>query len=269
MENLSDKGYLVITIIPFIVTLIGFYNFLYFISIGYGLSLSFIGLSLIIMYFNSLNIVTLALCIILIIYGIRLSLYLIIREFFLKSYKETVQKDINRINSYPMYINIIIWIFCSLLYTALSTPIYFNIVNNGKELLSSYISLGVIIFGFLLEIIADHQKTQAKKKNPKRFVDSGLYRFVRCPNYFGEILMWTGFFFSAIQIYNNLSQFIISFTGLLTLIFIMFGGARRLELRQDKNYGDMKDYKLYKSSVPIIIPFIPLYSVSEYSWLVG
>ena len=269
MENLSDKGYLVITIIPFIVTLIGFYNFLYFISIGYGLSLSFIGLSLIIMYFNSLNTVTLALCIILIIYGIRLSLYLIIREFFLKSYKETVQKDINRINSYPMYINIISWIFCSLLYTALSTPIYFNIVNNGKELLSSYISLGVIIFGFLLEIIADHQKTQAKKKNPKRFVDSGLYRFVRCPNYFGEILMWTGFFFSAIQIYNNLSQFIISFTGLLTLIFIMFGGARRLELRQDKNYGEMKDYKLYKSSVPIIIPFIPLYSVSEYSWLVG
>lgn len=32
-------------------------------------------------------------------------------------------------------------------------------------------------------------KSAAKKKNPKRFVDTGLYRIVRCPNYFGELLM--------------------------------------------------------------------------------
>ena len=61
----------------------------------------------------------------------------------------------------------------------------------------------------------------------------------------------------------------LSLTGLLTVIFIMFGGARRLELRQDKNYGDMKEYKIYKSTVPIMIPFIPLYSVAKYKWLVG
>ena len=268
MENI-DKGCLAIIIIPFVVTLIGFYNFLYFITIGYGLSLSFIGISLIIIYFNILNSVTMTLCIVLIIYGIRLSSYLIIREFCLKSYKETVQKDINRINSYSTFINVLSWIFCSLLYTALSTPVYYIIINGSKELLSSYISIGIIIFGFGLEIIADHQKTIAKKKNPKRFVDTGLYKIVRCPNYFGEILMWAGFFFSAIQIYNSLAQFIIAITGFITLIFIMFGGARRLELRQDKNYGDLKEYKKYKSTVPIIIPFIPLYSVAKYTWLVG
>ena len=49
----------------------------------------------------------------------------------------------------------------------------------------------------------------------------------------------------------------------------MFGGARRLELRQDKNYGDLKEYKKYKETVPIIIPCIPLYSVANHSWLVG
>ena len=120
-----------------------------------------------------------------------------------------------------------------------------------------------------MEIIADHQKTISKKKNPKRFVDTGLYKFVRCPNYLGEVIMWIGFFFSAIQIYNSFIQFIIALSGLLTVVFIMFGGARRLELRQDKNYGDMKEYKKYKSTVPILIPFIPLYSVAEHSWLVG
>ena len=268
MENL-EKGCITIIIIPFIITLIGFYNFLYFISIGYGLSLSFIGLSLIVIYFNILNSVSITLCLLLIIYGIRLSSYLIIREFCLKSYKETVQKDINRINSYPFLINILSWIFCSLLYTSLASPVYFIIINNAKENLSSYICIGIIIFGFGLEIIADHQKTMAKKKNPKRFVDSGLYQIVRCPNYLGEIIMWAGFFLSAIQIYKNLAQFLIALCGFLTLIFIMFGGARRLELRQDKNYGDLKEYKKYKETVPIIIPFIPLYSVAKYSWLVG
>ena len=120
-----------------------------------------------------------------------------------------------------------------------------------------------------MKLLQTTKKTVAKRKNPKRFVDNGLYRIVRCPNYFGEILMWTGFFFSAIQIYKNITQFLIALTGFITLIFIMFGGARRLELRQDKNYGDLKEYKKYKSTVPIIIPFIPLYSVAKYTWLVG
>ena len=263
------SGGLVITIIPLLSTLLGFYNFLYFITIGYGFSLAFNGLSLIIIYYDTLNTVSLLLCIFLIIYGIRLCSYLIIRDFCYKSYMQTVKKDIDRINSYSTFINIISWIFCSLLYTAMTTPVYYIIINNGKELLSSYISIGIIIFGFLLEVIADHQKTVAKKKNPKRFVSDGLYKIVRCPNYLGEIFIWIGFFLSAIQIYKNILQFMISLIGLLNVTFIMFGGARRLELRQDKNYGDMKEYKEYKSTVPIIIPFVPLYSVKEYSWLVG
>ena len=264
------NGGIIITIIPLISTLLGFYNFLYFITIGYGTSLTFNGLSLIILYYNNLNTVSFILCIFLIIYGIRLCSYLIIREFFIKSYMEVVKNDINRINSYSTFINLISWLFCSFLYTSLTSPIYFIIINNEqKELLSSYISIIIIFFGFFLEVIADHQKTVAKKKNPKKFVSEGLYKIVRCPNYLGEIIMWIGVFLSAIQNYDNILQFMISFVGLVTLIFIMFGGARRFELRQDKNYGDMKDYKIYVSNVPIIIPFVPLYSVKEYTWLIG
>ena len=156
-----------------------------------------------------------------------------------------------------------------MLYTSLSIPVYYIIINKSKELLSSYISIGIIIFGFFLEIIADYQKTVAKKKNPRRFVSDGLYKIVRCPNYFGEMLIWIGFFLSAIQVYKNATQFIIAFLGLGTLIFVMFGGARRLEIRQDKNYGKMKEYQIYKANVPIMIPFVPIYSVKKHSWLVG
>ena len=161
------------------------------------------------------------------------------------------------------------WIFCSLLYTLLTTPVYYIIINHEKENLISYISIFITFFGFFFEVIADHQKAMAKKKNPKIFVNNGLYKIVRYPNYLGEIIIWIGFFLSAIQAYKNIWQFMISFSGLITIIFIMFGGARRLELRQDKNYGEIKEYKLYKSTVPIIIPFVSLYSVKEYTCLVG
>ena len=46
--------------------------------------------------------------------------------------------------------------------------------------------------------IADIQKNKAKKVNPKRFVDTGLYKFVRCPNYLGEMIFWTGVLISGI-----------------------------------------------------------------------
>jgi hypothetical protein len=49
----------------------------------------------------------------------------------------------------------------------------------------------------------------------------------------------------------------------------MFSGARRLELRQDKNYGADPEYRKYVTTVPILLPFIPLYSVKKHKWLVA
>ena len=47
----------------------------------------------------------------------------------------------------------------------------------------------------------------------------------------------------------------------------MFSGARRLEIRQNKNYGSDPEYRKYVKTVPILVPFIPLYSVEKYKWL--
>ena len=48
----------------------------------------------------------------------------------------------------------------------------------------------------------------------------------------------------------------------------MFSGARRLELRQNRLYADDPDYWEFVRTVPIMIPFIPLYSVAKYKFLV-
>ena len=59
-----------------------------------------------------------------------------------------------------------------------------------------YLTLGglLYLFGLLIEIIADHQKTIHNKLNNKKreFISSGLWSKSRHPNYFGEFLIWTG-----------------------------------------------------------------------------
>ena len=52
--------------------------------------------------------------------------------------------------------------------------------------------------GICIEALADKQKSDAKKKNPNKPAMTGLYKYSRCPNYFGEILFWTGAIVSGI-----------------------------------------------------------------------
>jgi steroid 5-alpha reductase family enzyme len=47
----------------------------------------------------------------------------------------------------------------------------------------------------------------------------------------------------------------------------MFSGARRLEVRQAKTYGNDPQFQEYIRKTPILLPFIPLYSVAKHEWL--
>ncbi|RYM93232.1 steroid reductase [Bifidobacterium animalis subsp. lactis] len=60
-----------------------------------------------------------------------------------------------------------------------------------------------------------------------------------------------------------------SIAAIGTALLIMFGGARRLELRQNKEYADDPQYRHYSEHTPILIPFIPLHSLSNAKWLIG
>ena len=127
----------------------------------------------------------------------------------------------------------------------------------------AYIGAIVMILGIILESAADVQKSAAKKVNPNRFVSTGLYKIVRCPNYFGEIVMWTGCLLVCIGATCNWWQWLISALGYITIVYIMFSGARRLEIRQNANYGDNPEYQAYVKKTPILIPLLPIYSVAH------
>ena len=83
------------------------------------------------------------------------------------------------------------------------------------------------------------------------------------------MLFWTGVFVGGLPIYRGIGQWILAFLGYAGIIYVMFGGARRLEMRQNRTYGTDPAYRKYVKTTPIMIPFVPLYSVEKYKWLVA
>ena len=171
--------------------------------------------------------------------------------------------------SVPFGVKIAIWVTCALLYVTQISGVFYRLQNRSGSNTWTYIGAGIMIFGIILESAADLQKNAAKKVNPKRFVDTGLYRIVRCPNYLGEMIFWTGVLISGIGAISGIGQWAVVLTGYIGIIYVMFSGARRLEIRQNKNYGKDPEYRKYVKSVPILVPFIPLYSVEKHKWLVA
>lgn len=262
------KTFLIILLLALIASFCGFHRYVWFISLGYGAAIALIGAGLFFLFPHALTIGTILQCVLFIVYGCRLSGYLIYRDRK-TAYKRRMKGEVKADDGIPFGAKIGIWISASLLYVLQTSPAVFRLMSaKGTD---AFCIAGILIStcGLILETAADIQKNNAKKKNPGRFVDTGLYRLVRCPNYLGEMIFWTGVFISGLSIYHTASHWICAIIGFAGIIYVMFGGARRLEIRQDKNYGNDPAYQHYKATTPIIIPFIPLYSVKDQKWLVA
>lgn len=121
-----------------------------------------------------------------------------------------------------------------------------------------YVGIGLWVFGFLFEVIADYQKSQfrANPDNKNKFIDSGLWSISRHPNYFGEIVLWLGITLSA---FSGTQSWIIFITpAFVAFLLIFVSGIPMLEQKADERYGSDEKYLQYKKSTPTLIPFIGL-----------
>lgn len=267
------KTLLILTLITLAISSVGWKKMVYFFSLGYGYSIAGISLALGVLYWQSLTWYMAAVLLVLFLYGIRLATYLLVRELKHPAYVKTVSFDQVNKEDRSTFVLCMIWISCVLLYICQTFPVtaHLDALASGAmpNAIWAYVGLGFAVVGFLLETIADQQKNAAKKIDPKRWVDTGVYRLVRCPNYLGEVLLWLGVLICGIPALSTWWHWTLALLGFIGITYVMFSGARRLELRQDHNYGDNPDYQAYKKRVPILLPFIPIYSVKDYTWLKG
>ena len=260
-------------LIVFLVSLacdsVGFISYIFFFSIGYGLAIAAIAVTMAIMGWPLVGVAEAVLLLTLVVYGLRLAFYLILRELRSTTYHKVVDQKGSNGERIAVGAKVALWLACSLLYVLQTSPVYFRLANGAAPDAMLVIGTVLAVVGVVLEAAADAQKAIAKRRDPYAYVSGGLYAFVRCPNYLGELILWSGVFLSGVTALRGPLQWLEAIAGLLLIFYVMFSGARRLEIRQDRNYGRSKAYRTYVRTVPILVPFVPLYSVKRYTWLVA
>ncbi len=246
-----------------LMTLCGFHQFVWFMSVGYGFAVMGIGAGLLIysLINGSATIVVTLMSLLMIVYGFRLGYFLLTREFKNAHYKKTLQST-GSTKKMPVYVNMIMWLYSMWMYMWQTSPVIYRYANETSGDIWGYLGVVIMTIGIIGETIADRQKSAAKAINPKRFCDSGLYKICRCPNYFSEIVFWTGLFISGFGTLTN-GQWIMPIIGYILIVFVMIHGAYRLEKRHEKNYGHDPEYRKYADNTPILFPLIPIYHLSR------
>ena len=224
-----------------LVSSVGFKHYIWFFSIGYGFAIAGEGLLLLLLG-KGVSLGTLLCCLLLIAYGLRLGGYLTFRELRIGSYKQNMKGEIKESSRVPFGVKISIWVACSVLYVLQAAPVLYRILSGNQDNVFVFLGAAVMAFGLWMETEADLEKSRAKKINSRRFVDTGLYRFVRCPNYLGEMLFWTGAVISGVGAVTGWQWALVAL-GYALIAYVMFSGARRLEIRQNKSYGDDPEYQ--------------------------
>lgn len=246
---------------------IGFYKFVYFLSVGYGFAVCGMGIAILILYGNTVTPITIIMCLLLMAYGARLGGFLVWREVKSLSYRKTLTEATTTKKPMPMFVKSAIWICCSIMYVLQISPIFYRSVNGDNGNIFAVIGVVIMFVAIIIESLSDHQKSSAKAKNPRRFCDTGLFKIVRCPNYLGEVLFWTGVLVSGIGVIEG-TQWIIAILGYILIVYVMLSGAKRLEIRQNKNYGQDPEYQTYVAKTPIIFPLVPLYHLENVKFII-
>ena len=115
-----------------LVCLCGFKKYVYFMSIGYGFSVAVIGAAMIVMSLMGIFPAAPAHYIqfvLFIVYGMRLSGFLLIREIKNAAYRKTLREATGDESTMPVFVKVIMWLTMGVLYVAQTSGVAFRLFN--------------------------------------------------------------------------------------------------------------------------------------------
>jgi steroid 5-alpha reductase family enzyme len=126
------------------------------------------------------------------------------------------------------------------------SPIY----QGGVEQIFLIFGVLIALAGLIFETIADLQlKEFLKIKKPGQIFTTGLYRYSRHPNYFGESVFWLGVSLVALPFsYLGLIGWIV-----ITFLLLYVSGVPLQEAR----YAWRPEWEEYKKKTSVFVPLLP------------
>jgi steroid 5-alpha reductase family enzyme len=191
-----------------------------------------------------------------ILWAIRLGSYL-----FVRIQKIKVDHRFDKMRNNPLRFGIF-WFLQSITVWIILLPI-FGLLRYESILGSSTISaiqatsMGLFVIGFIIEIIADAQKYKFKNANPDAFMQTGLWKYSRHPNFFGELMVWWGLAIPGFAVFSGL-EFLYFLGPVFLSVIILFGtGIPPLERSWKKKWGDNPEFQEYRRKTSLFFPAPP------------
>lgn len=142
-----------------------------------------------------------------------------------------------------------VFLLQGLLQFMIGSTAYFINTNNIEFNYVSLIGVGIWMIGYFFQVVGDQQlKNHIKnKENKGTLLTTGLWKYTRHPNYFGESVMWWGILVYALLLGANWFYIISPITITLVLYFI---STPLLE----KNMRKYDGWDQYASITPMFVP---------------
>lgn len=184
------------------------------------------------------------------IWGLRLSLHIFIRN---SGKREDFRYNNWRKTWKYFYLRSFLQIFIlqGLIMLIIAMPIIkINTIETFKIGIIQVFGIILFFIGFLFESVADYQllKFKKDKKNTSKIIKTGLWKYSRHPNYFGETILWWGL--AIITINNSENLFVLLSPIFITFLLIFVSGIPMLE----KKYKNNEEFIKYAESTPVFIP---------------
>ena len=133
-----------------------------------------------------------------------------------------------------------------------------GILSPEDDLLPVLAMIGMALWlsGFTIESVSDYQKRVFRKENnpSEAFIHTGLWARSRHPNYFGEIMLWTGIAVIALNTLTGIEYITLVSPIFVYILLTRMSGINKLEQIADERYGHLEEYQRYKRNTPVLVP---------------
>ena len=150
------------------------------------------------------------------------------------------------------------WLLQAISVAVIMLPISYLLDRSDAPGFGAWAIVGAAVWlvGLVIEAVADAQKSafKANDANRGRFITTGLWRYSRHPNYFGEILVWWGLFAYAVPFLHGAAFAVVAGPVFITLLLLFVSGIPLLERSADEKHGDDPAYRDYKRRTSILVP---------------
>lgn len=219
-------------------------------------SMTFVAMALILLFAGAQYAVPqLLIALLIIVWGLRLGGYLFSRIIRLKKDDrfDGIRENILSFAGFWILQAITIWL------VLLPSIIVLSMQSTLTTSAMTWVGAVVWAIGFIIETVADAQKYRFRNDptNNGRWIDRGLWRTSRHPNYFGEMLCWWGLFLIAAPHLEGMMMLSILGPIFITFMLLFVSGVPTVEKKAEEKYGDNPEFLAYKNRTSVLVPLPP------------